>query len=256
MQPEIHELPPEPEELPVYPEPNNNENSKLSLKSQILRTLRLTQKWSAYAFSTFAVLHLSGVVVAPLFSIRAADSTFMFARTIYQNSLVEPTLVYGSAGIHLLTGVLLHCYKVFAHRRDYGNWRWGGNSSISSGWLLVPLTLLHYIAVRGGPLFELGDSSDISLDYIKWSLDDDFWVTSVSLVSLVGVFTYHITSGIGRYWSLRVKDWKKWLLVSASVAVAALSLKRINRIPSPTGWQAKQFALAHKMLSTVLMQSR
>lgn len=85
--------------------------------------LQSVQKYSSYTFTTFAFIHGLAVVVAPAISTSLADDLIGMGRQLYQDSGLEWILVWGSLGLHVLSGVAVRSIRQAIHRLKHGDKR-------------------------------------------------------------------------------------------------------------------------------------
>lgn len=214
-----------------------------SPRSTFWRTVQQAQKYSSWTFSAFAVLHTTSTVVAPAFSVGFAHSAFKFGNAIYQADYVEPVLVFGSLGVHVLSGLALRAHRVYHNKKYHDQWRFNLNPVSASGWLLVPLVLSHAFVTRVAPQWVLGDSSLISLDYITHSLQRKGAITYISMSLLTAVASFHVVYGWAKWLRLysRRFRWYKYSAVVVPTLLALVSMLNLGRQPSVDGWIASQF---------------
>lgn len=234
----IHEVPPEPEAGPSKP------SSVPSLHSSIRTGLRAAQKYSAYVFLGFAATHLTSTVLLPPLSHSLAEQWFWMSRAVYQSPEIEYLLVYGSIAVHILSGLVLHAERLVKSVRESRAFSTFTAGSIS-GYILTASVIGHLAATRWGPQIYLGDSNDISLDYITYTLQTTPVETSLALVFTVGSFAYHASFGMQRWLKLRIN---RSILVGAAVAAAAVSLFALAKEPSVPQFLAEQFKKAHQLV--------
>lgn len=76
--------------------------------------LRKFQKYSSYVFSGFAFVHIFNMAALPALDLGVADEVLMMARDVYQSGMYEPIGVFGSALVHVFSGIairLIHRYR-------------------------------------------------------------------------------------------------------------------------------------------------
>lgn len=116
---ELTPLPPQPVRIDDVGRRNSDLNDlKLRRQSSLVPLLLRIRKYSSVSFSVFAVLHGVSVVLAPSVSVDIADELVMMTRTIYQAPGLESVLVWGSLGLHVLSGILLRVMKVYKKRKN------------------------------------------------------------------------------------------------------------------------------------------
>lgn len=223
-------------------------SGKPPVRKGSLQFLHNVQKYSAFAFSLFATLHLSAVVFSPVISVALANDVLKAGRTIHQSTIGEPSLIYGSIILHLVSGWILHVYRVYKIHAITGKWAFGGNKITVSGMVLTPVLLGHFLATRAGALKAFGDSNHISLGYITWAIHDDIYSIVGSMVLLVGLFTYHAVSGYNRFLRLGIRSKILNSLTLFMVSTAVVSLYKIYYAPSPSYVEIQYYKLAHELI--------
>jgi hypothetical protein len=219
-------------------------------QARFLRIAQKIQKYSSWAFSGFLTLHMSAMVVTPAISVPAAHSVFKFTNAIYQAHYVEPVLVFGSLFLHVASGFVLRSHNVYHNKKYYDKWRFNLNSVSLVGWILVPLVAGHFTATRLGPLFVLGDSSLVSVDYIVYSLHRKGLVPAASMTLMASLAAYHAVYGWAKWLSLYSKNlrWYKCAAVIIPSVLSVISLYNISSQPQVEGWLASQYDLVSEAL--------
>ena len=174
-----------------------NEAENQSWQSYAIHIATWLQSGSALTFSAFLAMHLASPVAA-VFGVDA-NTVLLLTREYYQTSLLEPALVFGSLGVHLLSGAVRRLLLV-------GRPKWKALSWHSvAGFALVPIVGGHVYTHRLFP-FRLGLSpSLLSYQYTSYILHNNpisSWVT-YGLISVI--MSYHGTSGLRRILSSRTK---------------------------------------------------
>ncbi|KAG9284470.1 hypothetical protein G9A89_014074 [Geosiphon pyriformis] len=75
--------------------------------------LTIVQAGSAIVFSTFLVTHLSAAILANFGGVELANKALVLGRVYYQNSLLEPIIVFGSLWVHITSGVAKRGIRLF-----------------------------------------------------------------------------------------------------------------------------------------------
>ncbi|ODQ80707.1 hypothetical protein BABINDRAFT_160937 [Babjeviella inositovora NRRL Y-12698] len=241
--------------------------------------LRKAQKYSAYTFTGFLVLHGTSVVIAPLFSVPLANDLFSMGRSIYQAAGIELVLIWTSVPVHILLGVFMrvlkkwHSYGSAKHirqgetslplsgdkdsfglggitsflglgeRRSYVSRKFGLSPLQFSGYALTPMLIGHVLKERIGPLVIDGDSSLIDLSYISHALNKKGAVIYVGMVLLVWISSYHVVSGWMKYMKWYGTRSKRiaYMVINGMAAFAAFSMFQIGKGGLSTGFIGKQF---------------
>ncbi|KAI3406523.2 hypothetical protein KGF56_000655 [Candida oxycetoniae] len=117
---ELHKIAPSPIytlEEPAFNKSNNKSSQPLShphdkppISRWILSLLYKLQKYSAYTFLSFLGIHLTSVVIVPIFPISKdiKEEVFSLAKAVYQGiPFYEPFVIFGSGIVHVLSGIAL-----------------------------------------------------------------------------------------------------------------------------------------------------
>lgn len=196
-------------------------------------------------------MHAASVMVAPLWSIESAEYTLQFTAAIYQSSLVEPWLVYGSLGAHIASGLLLRAHKAYLSKKYYDVWALPKFSPVAiSGFALTPLLAGHIWSTRIAPQMVLGDSSLISLNYIAHFIHKYPVFSRISYFMLGFLTSYHVIWGFKKWFGLYGKKYRKatFGIYFGALIATAVSIARIGRLPRVSGWVASQYDLVFKSL--------
>lgn len=218
-----------------------------------LRWLQAAQKYSSYVFTGFFSMHVAAVVVAPVFSVSAGDAAMQFTNVIYQSPLVEPWLVYGSLGTHIVAGTALRIYRVYTSKKHYGKY-WSSTSRLSplslSGYVLTPFVLGHLLSTRVVPEHVFGDSSLITLQYITNSIAQHPVMIWSSMAPLIVFSFYHVAFGYKRWLKVPPKKWAKQIYggIAVLTSLGFASLMRIAAQAPASGWLATQYEQVSKLI--------
>ncbi len=232
-------------------------------------TVARVQKYSSYAFTVFAALHITNTSIIPLAtrSIPASDTYLLLTRPYYQSFPFEPLLVVGPLVLHVASGVALRLYRRSQNLKRYGAESrrdrrliaWPALSGTSAlGYILLPLVSGHAFINRVLPLWIEGGSSSIGLGYVSHAFARHPVVSFIGFGALVGVAAWHTVWGWGKwigfspaqvteggiYGQLRRK--RRWYaLNSASLAVTALWLAGgfgiVGRAGEVPGWVGREY---------------
>ncbi|CAN6602512.1 hypothetical protein TRVA0_002S01288 [Trichomonascus vanleenenianus] len=234
---------PEDEKAPLMPVP-------ALPKKDLLWWANTIQRYSSYSFLSFMTLHASSVIVAPLISIEAGDSTMRFANALYQEQLIEPVIVYGAIGLHVASGGYILWRKIKADylaRDEFPSMRRIINKLLSptakSGHMLATLVIPHVLVNRIGPQTILGDSSSISLAYIARAFQRSPWLSWTFYLLFVGFASHHIIWGLRKWLNAYGKRSRNVIYTAffATVTASIVSLVKISRMPPASGWFLKQY---------------
>lgn len=263
---------PEPIELdpPAQASVPHEKKRNHSLRTAV-RILTQAQKYSAYGFLAFFGLHVASTVVIPGIGIHAerCQEFFEMARNVYLGPIFEYLAIYGTAGIHLASGILLRGIRMATYRRprakprdilitddnrdDIGlgglgtllglgykiSWISSNFPSFTpltfSGYVLVAALGFHWLKMRLGPIQVDGDSSLVTLKYVTHYLHQSMWgqwgnaFNYVMLVLLLWVSFYHIVSGLFKY-RRQVKPRAKKIAYGVIGVFTTLSVIAISRM--------------------------
>ncbi|KAG0170247.1 hypothetical protein DFQ28_002200 [Apophysomyces sp. BC1034] len=165
-------------------------NGRLTTRRyKLYSALNFVQSASALTFSTFAVIHGAQIAAAAVYGIDVADRWLLLGRPFYQDQNLEGILVTGSAAVHILSSV---AKKALGHKSSmtvvlpHHSW---------TGFVLVPLTALHFVLARKLPAKYFGDSAFVDFGHIAWGLQNWPIFTYGLHGALIGASAYHIVSG-------------------------------------------------------------
>ncbi|CAK7266833.1 hypothetical protein SEPCBS119000_002232 [Sporothrix epigloea] len=230
------------------------------------------QRYSSYAFTIFASVHLATASLIPLAtrSVPASESYLLLAREIYQTRVSEPLLVFGPIVAHVAAGIGLRLVRQSQNQRRYGGSRrgkstWPGLSWTAASGYVFSVTLAAHLAVnRLLPIFVQGDSSDISLAYVSHGFARHPLLSWLSYGVFLGAASAHMVWGWARWlgvaqraaWmgpdtALETKPMQRrrrraWLMVQSGVLLAFCAwasggLGIVARGGSAQGWVAKVY---------------
>ncbi|KAG9243421.1 hypothetical protein BJ878DRAFT_423646 [Calycina marina] len=176
------------------------------------------QRYSSYAFSGFAALHITNTSIIPLVTRSVADSEsyLLLTRPYYQSMLLEPVLITLPITTHVLAGLALRI-----HRRNQNLRRYGAGELTSSkrfedkvkvwpavswsslnGYILTPMVLGHALVNRTLPWVYEGGSSGVGLGYVSHGFAKHPFIAWTGYAALIGVGVAHFIWGVAR--------WQKW----------------------------------------------
>lgn len=210
----------------------------------MLKVLRQTRKYSAYGFIAFAGIHFTNTGLIPVFSgVEEANSALDVGRFIYQSSPgVELSLVFGSAAVHVWSGIILNIVQRFRSKQRYVT---SHTKRVSwqnlSGFALIPLMMLHSTTVRAIP--QNDDHSQVSLDFVGYLLQKHPYTGYILYGSLVSLASYHFLSGLAYFTQCRFFKRRRALTASILVtaAVWVTSLVKIGRESIISAYAAEVF---------------
>lgn len=170
--------------------------------NSFIPVLQSVQKYSSYTFSAFSFIHGVAVIPTPAISTSISDELISMGRQLYQDPNVEWWLVWGSIGVHVLSGVTIRVIRNVLYKWKHGQKRHRAREAIGdagedggltgglagyaglpkktslvkrylnltplqfAGYFSIPLILFHALQVRVVPSAVEGDSSYINLDFI------------------------------------------------------------------------------------------
>lgn len=214
------------------------------------------QKYSSYAFTLFASIHLANTSIIPLIarSVPASETYLIQARELYQSPLAEPLLVGLPILTHVASGIALRLARRSQNIRRYGaatpnlaarEWSsrekaaaapspsaWPPLSWISAGgYAYLGLLGAHVVVNRVLPLVADGDSANIGLGFVSHGFARHGPVAWAAYVGLIGVGCGHMVWGAA-----------KWLGVAPSTASfwgrTSLGVDRLERKRRRRRWYA------------------
>ncbi|KAI9163715.1 hypothetical protein HJFPF1_05337 [Paramyrothecium foliicola] len=185
------------------------------------------QKYSSYAFSVFASLHLANVSLIPAFtrSVPGSETYLLMTREIYQTSVTEPLLISLPVLAHVGSGIALRLLRrqqnlrryggatpsVFARRSAHGDdegrtlarnsWSpWPPLSYISaSGYAFSVFYASHFVVNRVLPRLVDGDSSNIGLAYVAHGFAKHPLVSWPAYIGLLAIGSSHMVWGAAKW---------------------------------------------------------
>ncbi|KAI9703489.1 MAG: hypothetical protein M1820_005793 [Bogoriella megaspora] len=231
--------------------------------------LHRTQKYSTYAFSLFAGLHIINTSLLPLLtrSLPTSDTYLLLTRPYYQSPLLEPLLIGLPLTLHIISGIALRLHRRRAQLVAYGAetrsdrkrlpWPKLSGTSIL-GYTLLPLLSAHVFVNRVLPLKVLGGSSDVGLRYVGHGFAKLPALSFVAYTALVGVAVWHGVWGWARWVGglpeqVRgtgpervVKGKRRWYLINGIAGMVAAiwlagGLGVVGRGGEVAGWLGREY---------------
>lgn len=185
-------------------------------------TVMRIQRYSSYAFSVFATMHITNTAIIPLItqSVPAASKYLLLTRPYYQSFPLEPLLIGLPLMAHIGSGIALRVYRRqqavkragAENREEKRKVPYPKVSAISAlGYAFVPLVVGHELINRWTPLRVQGSSASIGLEYVSHAFHREPLISTLGFTALITVGAWHITWG-----------WAKWLgLTPAQVTSAS-----------------------------------
>ncbi|OBT83093.1 hypothetical protein VE02_08591 [Pseudogymnoascus sp. 03VT05] len=235
------------------------------------------QKYSTYAFSLFAAMHITNTSLLPLVtrSLPDADKYLLLTRPFYQSFPMEAALITAPLLTHVLAGLALRVHRRNATLKRYG----ASNLSVANrlqqrlriwpgfswqqlgGYALVGLVGGHAYVNRVVPLIHEGSSAGVGLQYVAHGFARHPFLAWSAQVALVGVTAGHVVWGWARWmgWvgavdqkTARRRFWTINGVVAAVAGIwAAGGLGVVARGGLTTGWVGKGFDELYKTIPGV-----
>ncbi|KAI8937321.1 hypothetical protein NX059_006528 [Plenodomus lindquistii] len=227
------------------------------------------QKYSSYAFTAFAALHITNTSLIPLAtrSVPESNRYLLLTRPYYQSALTEPLLVALPLAAHITSGIALRLYRRRQALRRYGaetrtdkrTIPWPALSGTSLlGYALVPFAGFHVWTTRILPLYAHGDSSLINLSYISHGFADHLAISTAGFSALVSIGVFHFVWGAAKWLGLTPSQVKsteeqrdlvrkrRWYVLNGlSAGLTALwlagGLGVVGRDGKMVGWVGKEY---------------
>ncbi|KAK6341735.1 hypothetical protein TWF696_008800 [Orbilia brochopaga] len=214
--------------------------------------LTKTQRLSSYAFTGFLGIHFATTGILPLISLlETAENSLILSRVLYQNRFLEPTLVVGSLGVHVLSGVALRIIQRVRQYRRYDRIVWIKDLDLVhlTGYALIPTVMVHFGIVRGLPLVIDGGSEGIGISFIAHGFSVFRYISWTVYGSLATLGAYHAVQGLSRWWCLS----KRWRRVTFGVIVGIAgtwlaSVTRLSRIGRAVGHLGRHYDMLYSTL--------
>lgn len=233
------------------------------------RIVRRVQKYSSYAFTVFASMHIANTSIIPLItkSIPESNRYLLLTRPYYQSVFAEPLLVALPLIAHVSSGIALRLYRrrqeLYRYgaetQRDRKTIPWPALSGISAlGYVLLPLSGFHLFTTRILPMYMHGDNSMISLSYISHGFALHPYISFAGFTAMVSIGAWHVTWGLSKWLGLTPSDVKhtdsskhltkkrRWYAINAvSALVAGLwlagGLGVVARGGKTDGWVGREY---------------
>jgi hypothetical protein len=171
--------------------------SSTNLFSKIFSTNNLVklQALSGISFATFGVLHLFNVALAN-FGLASAEKVQQIFRLYYQNTYVEPILILGSVGAHMLANTILTMRRWVREKNPKAIKPLTTPQKLNryAGLMLGILVPTHVMGLRL-PSVMWGEEYKGDFSLISFTLRNiGFFIVPASLIGVAGL--YHITYGL------------------------------------------------------------
>ena len=151
-------------------------------RAALVRGATWVQTGSAATLGSVLVTHLAAPVVAGLVGpagLDRANQTMLLGRVYYQSPLLEPVVVWGALGAHLLSSIVRRALMRHAKSKgawDVRRWTWGQWHS-AAGFVLAPVLLLHVWTNRVAPATATApiaalSPSELDMAYVGFGLTD------------------------------------------------------------------------------------
>ncbi|ORY91142.1 hypothetical protein BCR43DRAFT_498573 [Syncephalastrum racemosum] len=197
--------------------------------------LTTLQNASAYAFSSFAVVHGAQIAISALGGPDAGNRWLLLGRPFYQDEHTEGIIVTGAATVHVLCGIAKAGIRWYCKKNQ--------NVDIQTrlplhhrlaGYILLPAVLLHYDLVRKLPARYFGDSAMLDLGHIAWGLQNWPIFTYTLHGILIGAASWHIVHGAKALLSTKKKG--KTAAASSSSSSSTLTTPTTTQTATRVTW--------------------
>ena len=125
------------------------------------------------------------------------DNSLLLSRVLYQNELIEPCIVLGSVGAHVLSGVALRVIRRVQQYKNFGHLIWlkDLNTLHGTGYLLIPTVAIHFGIVRLLPFLKDGGSESIGIGFLGHGFVQLRYLSWLIYPTLVTISTFHVAQG-------------------------------------------------------------
>ncbi|KAK6347740.1 hypothetical protein TWF718_005572 [Orbilia javanica] len=204
-----------------------------------------TQQISSYVFTGFLGIHWFTTGLLPLVSnSEAVDNSLLLCRVLYQNKFIEPCIVLGSVGAHVLSGVALRVIRRAKYHKNHGQLIWlkDLNTLQGAGYLLIPTVAIHFGIVRLLPFFRDGGSESIGIGFLGHGFVRLRYISWLTYPALAAIGTFHVVQGWAR-WRGYPKRWKRQTActIAAVSGVWLASVVRISKIGRAVGHLGRHY---------------
>ncbi|WFD34341.1 hypothetical protein MCUN1_001180 [Malassezia cuniculi] len=198
------------------------------------------QSGSAATLGCVLVVHLAAPAVAalvPSHSIAHANSTMLFGRVFYQQRALEPILIWGALGTHIIASLLRKARIARMSPRPLRAFFRGDIQTIA-GRMLVPLLGIHYVLNRvmpasaRVPISELSPA-ELGMEYVSYGFSTWPTLTSVLYGLLIASAAVHVVGGAPKFMRRYGRRAPKnvWPIAAALGSVVAVGAARIALAP-------------------------
>ncbi|KAK6518499.1 hypothetical protein TWF506_005647 [Arthrobotrys conoides] len=212
---------------------------------RVLYYLVKTQQISSYVFTGFLGIHWFTTGILPLVSNpEAVDNSLLLSRVLYQNELIEPCIVLGSVGAHVLSGVTLRGIRRARKYRKSGQLTWLKDFNIlqGSGYLLIPTVAIHFGIVRLLPLLKDGGSESIGIGFLGHGFARLRYLSWLIYPTLAAASTFHVVQGWARWQCYpKRKKSRTWCLIAVVSGAWLASIVRISKIGRAVGHLGRHY---------------
>lgn len=229
------------------------------------------QKYSSYAFTVFALTHITNTSILPLTtSLPKANDLLLLTRPYYQALPIEVLFIGLPLAAHVSSGLALRIYRRQQNLKRYGaESRRDHRFIVGAGWPAVSGTSVlgfasawlvagHVFTTRVLPMYQHGDNSLINLSYISHGIALHPLLGFAGFTTLIAVAVSHMSWGMARWWALspaqvvegggeghmrRKRRWYGINAVAATVASLWLAggLGIVGRGGKIEGWVGREY---------------
>ncbi|KAF3121632.1 hypothetical protein TWF703_001853 [Orbilia oligospora] len=209
------------------------------------RAVFKSQQISSYVFTGFLGIHWFTTGILPLVSNpEAVDNSLLLSRVLYQNEFIEPCIVLGSVGTHVLSGVALRVIRRAQQYKNFDQIIWFKDLNIlqGTGYLLIPTVAIHFGIIRLLPFLKDGGSESIGIKFLGHGFVQLRYLSWLIYPTLAVASTFHVVQGWAR-WQGYPKRWKSptACLIAIVSGVWLASIVRISRIGRAVGHLGRHY---------------
>lgn len=237
------------------------------------------QRYSSYAFSVFAALHVTNTSIIPLVtqSVASSETFLLLTRPYYQSRPFEPLLVVAPLAVHIVSGLALRVYRRRTTTRRYGaesreekrRIEYPPVSGISAlGFASTGLVLGHAFINRILPLWYEGSSANVGLEYVSHGFAKHPIASFTGFTLLVSVTVFHGVWGWAKWLSYTpaqvtqpgserfVEKKKRWYIINGTAVLSTViwlagGLGVVGRGGAADGWLAGVYDSLYRRIPVI-----